>query len=173
MIKKAFCVLYNGIRFIGHPCYRNLLAVDTSTRVERSRKAKIQIGSKFRTRRNVELNARGDAQISIGNDVFMNSGCIITARKKITIGEHTIFGPNVTIYDHDHQIDDGKILDNQFVAEEVTIGKNVWVGAGSIILKGSCIEDNCVIAAGSVVKGRVPSGCIFVQKREKSMLPLK
>ena len=173
MIKKALRILYNGIRFIGYPCYRNLLAVDTSTQIELSRKAQIQIGSKFRARRNVELNIRADAQISIGNDVFMNSGCILTARKKITIGEHTILGPNVTIYDHDHQIEKGRVLDNQFVADEVTIGRNVWIGAGSIILKGSCIEDNCVIAAGSVVKGRVPSGCIFVQKREKSMIPLK
>ena len=173
MIGKVLRVLKNAVRFLGMPCWRNLLAVETTVRVEKARRAVLRIGRGFRARQNVELNVRGNAQVSVGDEVFMNSGCIITAREKISIGDHTIFGPNVIVYDHDHRIEDGHVLENDFVTEAVTIGHHVWIGAGSIILKGSCIEDHCVIAAGSIVKGKVPSGSILVQKREKTLLPLK
>ena len=54
----------------------------------------------------------------------------------------------------------------------IRIGKNVWIGAGSMILKGACIEDGCIIAAGSVVKGRVEKGNVFVQKRQATLIPI-
>ena len=109
---------------------------------------------------------------SIEENVFLNSGCILTAREKISIGNHTIFGPNVLVYDHDHQIENEKVLENTFVTEAVCIGNNVWIGAGTVILRGSVIEDNCIIAAGSIVKGHIPAGSIYVQKREKTVLSL-
>ena len=70
----------------------------------------MKIGKGFRTRRHVEINVRGHAQLSIEENVFLNSGCILTAREKISIGNHTIFGPNVLVYDHDHQIENEKVL---------------------------------------------------------------
>lgn len=172
MIKKIFRCIYNCIRFIGYPCYRNLLAVTASTTIEKSPKANMKIGKGFRTRRHVEINVRGHAQLSIEENVFLNSGCILTAREKISIGNHTIFGPNVLVYDHDHQIENEKVLENTFVTEAVCIGNNVWIGAGTVILRGSVIEDNCIIAAGSIVKGHIPAGSIYVQKREKTVLSL-
>lgn len=168
MIKKALRMLYNSIRFIRKPCYRNLLAVEATARIQKNKGATLQIGNGFRARRNVELNARS-GKLTVGNNVFLNSGCIITAREEITIGDNTIFGPNVIVYDHDHKRDGHIVLDNEFVGAPVRIGKNVWIGAGSIILMGSVIEDNCVIAAGSVVKGTIPEGRVFVQKREKCL----
>ena len=168
MIKKAFRLLYNSIRFIGRPCYWNLLAVEASVRIEKNKHASLQIGNGFRARRNVELNARS-GQLIVGNQVFMNTGCIITAREQITIGNGTIFGPNVMVYDHDHKIENGRVQDNQYMCAPVTIGKNVWIGAGSIILMGSVIEDNCIVAAGSIVKGTIPEGSVFLQKRNKSL----
>lgn len=171
MIKKACRLLYNSIRFIGRSDYGHLLAVDTSTRIEKSRRAVLRIGSGLRTRRNVEILAR-DGELTIGDEVFLNSGCIVTARESITIGSGTIFGPNVLVYDHDHRVENGKIQSNAFVSQPIVIGKNVWVGAGTIILKGAVLEDNCVIAAGSVVKGVVPKDSVFVQKRERTVLPL-
>lgn len=172
MIKKAFRMLYNSIRLIGKPCYRNLLAVEPTARIEKSKKATLQIGKAFRARRNVELNVRS-GKLCIGSNVFLNSGCIITTRESVTIGDGTILGPNVIVYDHDHKMENGRVLDNDYICAPVTIGKNVWIGAGTIILKGTTIGDNCIIAAGSVVSGVVPTGSIYVQKREKAILPLK
>lgn len=172
MANKIIRLIYNGIRFIGNPAYSNLLAVEFSTRISKSSVSTLKIGKKFRARHNVEINIRDNAVVEIGDDVFLNSGCIITAREKVVIGDSTIFGPNVVIYDNDHMICDGTIVDNKFVTEPVVIGSNVWIGAGTIILKGSSIGDNCVIAAGSIVKGRVESGKMMVQKRDKEFYPI-
>ena len=68
-----------------------------------------------------------------------------------------------------HTRENGRVLDNDYICAPVTIGKNVWIGAGTIILKGSAIEDNCIIAAGSVVKGIIPEGSVFMQKRERNI----
>lgn len=173
MIGKVCRVIYNSLRFIGHHAYKSLLGVTASTRIDESSDSSLQIGRNFRTRRNVELNIRKNAKVTIGDNVFLNSGCMITARQRVVIGSNTIFGPNVIVYDHDHVIRDGHVIDNEFVTEEVIIGSNVWIGAGAIILKGSVIEDNCIIAAGSVVKGKVESGNIMLQKRNPTIKPLQ
>lgn len=171
MFGKAMRCLYNSVRFIGLPNYRRLLAIDSTAQIDMNRCAELSIGARFRARRNVEIHIRS-GQLHIGDDVFLNSGCIITAREKISVGSGTIFGPNVLVYDHDHAVLNGCVVDNQFVTAPITIGKNVWIGAGTIVLKGAVIEDNCVIAAGSVVTGTVPAGSVMVQKRERTILAL-
>lgn len=173
MANKIIRVLYNRIRFIGNPAYSNLLAVEPSTRISRSAGATLEIGRKFRARHNVEINVRDKAIIEIGNDVFLNSGCIITAREKVVIGDNTIFGPNVVVYDHDHLIRNGEIIDNEFETKPVIIGANVWIGAGAILLKGAIIGDNCVIAAGSVVKGKIEGNNMMIQKRDTELRPIR
>lgn len=172
MASKIVRLIVNGLRFVGNSAYANLLAVEPSVRISKSKGAVLKIGKKFRARHNVELNIRNKAILEIGSDVFLNSGCMITARERVTIGDHTIFGPNVVIYDNDHKIRNGKVLDNEFETAPVVIGKNVWIGAGAIILKGSVIEDNCVIAAGSIVKGRVESNHILIQKKNTELRPI-
>lgn len=172
MINRIFRIIYNGIRFVGNPEYKNLIAIEPSAKISKSKNAKLEVGKKFRARYNVEINVRDRASVKIGHDVFMNSGCIITAREKVVIGDNTIFGPNVVVYDNDHLIRDGKVIDNDFVTEPVIIGSNVWIGAGAIILKGSHIGDNCVIAAGSVVKGKIESNNLVIQKRNTTLKPI-
>ena len=156
MANKIIRLIYNGIRFIGNPAYSDLLAVEPSTRINKSAGAILKIGEEI-PGHVIMLSLMSETKrlSRIGNDVFFNSGCIITAREKVVIGDNTIFGPNVVIYDNDHIIRDGKIIDNEFETEPVIIGANVWIGAGAIILKGAVIEDNCVIAAGSVVTRKV------------------
>lgn len=173
MLEKICRVIINGIRFIGFSSYRNLFAVSISTHIKTASNAQVYIGKRFRTRNNVELNVREDARLEIGDNVFINSGCIITARDSITIGDNTILGPYVMIYDNDHTVVDGKVSDNHYVTSEVKIGANVWIGAGTVILKGTVIEDDCVIAAGSVVKGIVKKGSMIVQKRNTQVITLR
>ena len=52
-----------------------------------------------------------------------------------------------------------------------TIGNDVWIGAGAVILRGTTIGDKAVIGAGSIVKGDVPAGCVYYQKRETVIRP--
>lgn len=172
MDNKIIRIIVNGIRFIGKPFYIKVLAVDTTTIIRKTSSAKVKIGNGFRSRRNVEINARDNGTISIGDNVFLNSSCIITARNNIEIGDNTIFGPGVVVYDNDHIIRDGLVVDNEFITAPITIGRNVWIGANTVILKGSQIEDGTIIAAGCVVKGNVPSGTILIQKRETTYKPV-
>lgn len=101
--------------------------------------------------------------MDIGKNVFMNDGCKITVRQKVNIGDGTIIGQNVLIYDHDHDYKQ-KNMRNNFLKSEVIIGKEVWIGSGAIILKGVHIGDKAVIAAGSIVISDVPPFAVYYNR---------
>ena len=58
----------------------------------------------------------------------------------------------------------------QFKSADIIIGKNCWIGANTIILKGTRIGDNSIIGAGSVVRGEIPNGSLVIQKRKTDIL---
>lgn len=118
----------------------------------------IRIGRKAAVRKNTEIAAT-KGQIMIGNSCFINRNCMIVAHEKIEIGDGTTIGPNVCIYDHDHDGEGG------YKTKPVIIGKNVWIGAGCILLKGISIGDNAVIGAGTVVTRDVPANTVSYNKR--------
>lgn len=124
--------------------------------------SKINFKSNCRTRRNCTFYCYDGATINIGKNVFFNEGNIVSAREKITIGDNCNFGNNVSIYDNDH---DYKHDLNKYLTSKIVIGNNVWIGAGSIILRGVSIGDNCVIAAGTIVNKNIPNNTIVYQKR--------
>lgn len=109
---------------------------------------------------------RSNAKLKIGNNVSLNYNDMIVCHEKITIGNDVQLSPNVQIYDHDHDYKAG-LKKMKYKTAPVEIGNEVWIGANSIILRGTTIGDNAVIGAGSVVKGNIPAGTVFVQKREK------
>lgn len=121
--------------------------------------SKIVLGKKCVIRKYTELTTNNGAIITIGEDVFINRNCILVAHKSISIGAGTTIGPNVMIYDHDHDGSGG------FISSSIVIGKNVWIGAGVIILRGCSIGDNCIVAAGSIVTKNIKSNTKFYQKR--------
>lgn len=130
---------------------------------------KVNLGNRIHARRNVTLEADGGI-IEIGDGCFINEGCMAVAKGHIRIGEYTSFGPNVFIYDHDHDIHSGKnIHDSGFMVSDVIIGKNVWIGANTVILRGSVIGDGCVIGAGSVIKGTYEKDSVVLQKRSEEI----
>ncbi len=104
-------------------------------------------------------------KIKIGNNVFFNSNCIIASHQEINIGDDTSFGPNVVIFDHDHDYKNihGK-KSGKYKKDSIKIGKNVWVGANSIILRGVRIGDNAVIAAGTTVREDIDKNVIYYSK---------
>lgn len=135
---------------------------DVSIQIDR--KSTLTLHSNVSIRRNTEINLRNNSNISIGENVFINSGCIITSHYKVVIGKNVELGPRVMIFDHDHKYKDG--YENRgFNTSEIVIGDNVWIGAGSIILRGSHIGNNCVIAAGSVVKGNFHDNSLIYQEK--------
>jgi acetyltransferase-like isoleucine patch superfamily enzyme len=102
-----------------------------------------------------------DGTITIGNNCGLSSP-VISTRSSITIGERTLIGGNVRIFDHDyHSLDHtkrgGKETAGDVKTRPVRIGNNVFIGTNAMILKGVTIGDRAIIGAGSVVCKTVPS----------------
>ncbi|MGT2681930.1 acyltransferase [Streptococcus porci] len=141
-------------------------------RIYKGSSAHIGMGLKVDT--NALISVLSDGDLVIGNNVGVGSHNMIICHNHIEIGDGTIMGPGVCIYDHDHTFSAEKGVDRtQYSFGEVFIGKNCWIGANTIILKGTIIGDNCVIGAGCVIKGNYPSGSLIIQKRETTVEKIK
>ena len=132
----------------------------------------LEYGKLFILRSGSKIRVRNHARLIIGNKVGIGNRCFIISHNEITIGEGTIIGPNVLIYDHDHDYSSSN-LQKTFVSNPVHIGKNVWIGANVVILRGTDIGDNCVVAAGCILKGNYKSGKIIYQKHETIQKDIK
>lgn len=136
--------------------------------LEFNRGSKVSLGNKVRIHGGSKIKVRPGAQLHIGGSVKINYYCIIACHDKISIGEGTEFGPSVYLYDQDHDYRRGFSANSDeecFKKAPIEIGKNCWIGANTIILRGTRVGDNCVIGAGCVLKGNYPSNSVVVQKR--------
>jgi maltose O-acetyltransferase len=95
--------------------------------------------------------------IRLGAGVFLNFNCVILDVVEVTIGDHTQIGPGVQILAADHPRDPAARAFGLEFGRRVRIGRNVWIGAGAIILPGVSIGDDALIGAGSVVTRNVPA----------------
>lgn len=96
--------------------------------------------------------------IRLGTDVFLNFNCVILDVVQVTIGDRTQIGPGVQILTADHPRDPVLRASGLEFGRPVHIGRNVWIGAGAIILPGVSIGDDAIVGAGSVVTRDIPSG---------------
>ena len=113
----------------------------------------------------IHIEARqSTANIEIEDGVWINNNAVIIAeRSSIHIGANTLIGTEFTVYDSDfHDLNPERRLAGTHQCAAVHIGKNVFIGSRVIVLKGVCIGDNAVIAAGCVVSNDVPEGSIFL-----------
>lgn len=101
----------------------------------------------------------GEANITVGDYVFFNHNCSITAAEKIKIGNHVNIANNVVIVDHDHFVDE-KGVHGKLITAPVNIEDYVWIGANVTITKGVNIGEGAVVVAGAVVTHDVPEHTI-------------
>ncbi|WP_202849464.1 acyltransferase [Clostridium thermosuccinogenes] len=133
------------------------------------KKSKITINPFVFIRKNVTIRVDFDSELVLGEKVFINDNCNINCVRRISIGSYTKIGQNVCIYDHDHNY--RKETTDRLLTGEVVIGSNVWIGSNVVILRNTHIGDNAVIAAGSIVKGDVPPNSVFLNKRQREIIP--
>lgn len=100
--------------------------------------------------------------IRLGRGVFMNFNCVVLDICEVEIGDQTQIGPAVQILTADHPRDPVQRAEGIEFGRPVTIGRNVWIGGGAIILPGVTIGDDAVIGAGSVVTRDVPESATAV-----------
>lgn len=113
------------------------------------------------------LRLTENAKFTIGKNSGFNSYCVITCRDSITIGDNVMFGPFVTIHDHDHVYKtEGQMKASGYVTKPIVIEDNVWIGGNVVILKGVTIGSGSVIAAGTIVNKDVPPNTIVYNKKE-------
>ena len=110
--------------------------------------------------------------IFLGDNCEINMNCVFLDSGRITVGDNALIAPGVQIYTAFHPAhpanrfgppgEDGSFSFCKTLTAPVTIGDNVWIGGGVIILPGVSIGDNAVIGAGSVVTKDIPSDTIAV-----------
>ena len=95
--------------------------------------------------------------IELGERVFFNFNCVVLDVCRVTIGDYTLFGPAVQILTPLHPLN-ADLRRKQEYGKPITVGSDVWVGGGALILPGVRIGSKTVIGAGSVVTRDIPDG---------------
>ena len=92
--------------------------------------------------------------ITIGKNVFINSGCHFQDQGGIVIGDNTLIGHNVVLATINHDLNPSNNRKNHYAP--IHIASNVWIGSNATVLPGVTIGEWAVIAAGAVVTKDVP-----------------
>lgn len=104
----------------------------------------------------------GGRHTHFGKNVYANFNLTLVDDAHIYVGDGTMFAPNVVVATAAHPIDPVLRAGAYQYNLDVRIGKNVWIGAGAVILPGITIGDNSVIGAGSVVTKDIPENVVAV-----------
>ncbi|WP_318385985.1 acyltransferase [Enterobacter sp.] len=121
----------------------------------------LTFSGRFISRRFLTINVMS-GELVVGKDVFFNQNVSINCQNNIIIGNNSIFGESVKLYDHNHRFNlQGNIKDQGFISKPIVIGDNVWIGSNSVILSGVEIGNNSVISAGSIVRCSIPADSIY------------
>lgn len=96
--------------------------------------------------------------LSLGEQVYINAGCVVLDSAPVSIGRRTMLGPAVHIYcaDHAHGLDERRHGLER--ALPVSIGEDVWIGGSAILLPGVTVGDGAIVGAGAVVTRNVAPG---------------
>jgi carbonic anhydrase/acetyltransferase-like protein (isoleucine patch superfamily) len=87
---------------------------------------------------------------------------------RVTLGERTILSSHVSLLTHDYSWTTvlsakGELAGgDEAIVRGIRIGRNVFVGRGALLMPGTVIEDDVIVGAGSVVRGRVESGSVMI-----------
>lgn len=172
-IKAVFCVPLAAIKYAilkvehGNRFKASFPAIMSPlTEVTVEGKSELHIGKKLKMHNGAKIRVRKGGKLEVGKNFGMSNGCVVTAYEHIKIGDNVMLGPNVLIYDQDHDYKaEGGVAAMKFKTAPIAIGNNVWIGANTLILRGTTIGDNSVVGGGTVVKGNFPPNSVIIQKR--------
>jgi acetyltransferase-like isoleucine patch superfamily enzyme len=166
--------LYNAIRISLLKLRYNSIKASLFQRISPSVAIKIlqqgsmSLGKNICIARNSSLVVTNSGKLTIGDKVFMNQNCMISAKSKISIGDHCNFGPNVCVFDNDHRYDAvNGVSASDYSIGEIHIGSGTWVASNVVILRNTTIGKNCVIGAGCVIKGTIPDNTLVYMERNQ------
>lgn len=148
--------------------YRNARIIRFPFYIRGARRIKISKGLTCGV--GIRIDAFGKkSSIEIGNNVRIGDYSHIAAMGRMLIGDNSALANRVYITDHDHGLfndsndhsrPDQLHAEREMFVIPVVIGKNVWIGENTTILKGVVIGDNSIVAAGSVVTKSINSNTL-------------
>ncbi len=100
--------------------------------------------------------------ITVGDNFYANTGCVILDAGKVTVGKNAQLGPRVSIFTAGHPLHPASRNSGYEYGLPIVIGDNVWIGGNSVILPGVHIGNNVVVGAGSVVTKDLPDNVCAV-----------
>lgn len=126
-------------------------------------KGQIHIGRAIYLSDRSSIGAYIEGKVEIGDNNFFNSNVNIVCYNSIKIGDNNLFAPNVVIVDHNHNYDSlSKLICKQgYKCKSVEIGSDCWICANTVICAGAYIGDHIVVAANSVVNGRLEKPGVY------------
>jgi len=105
-----------------------------------------------------------DGPLTIGSHVEIANGCVLTSHTQgVEIGDDCLIGPNVSIIGNNYRYDRLDVpirLQEKVSAKGIRVGRDVWIGAGCVLLDGADVGSGSILAPNSVVSGTVPAGSI-------------
>lgn len=141
---------FTGADMIDYRHHRTMIQID----------GQLNIGGKVKIGKGSRIIVTGE--LTLGNNFITTGDSTIICENKMSIGENTMLSWECVVMDTDQH----KIFDNEkkMVNEstEVTIGKNVWIGARSFILKSASIEDGCIIGANTTLSKSFPDQNVII-----------
>ena len=106
------------------------------------------------------LNTHG--RVTFGNHSHMGAFCYANVLYgHLSIGDHVAIGPGCRLIVYSNHYGADTLVTEMRLEEDIVIGNNVFIGANSVILPGTIIEDHVVIGAGSVVKGQLTANAVY------------
>jgi len=117
------------------------------------RGGQIIIGQGVLISKNVEFSVPQGGALIIGDRCSIGRGGLYSAHEQITIGADTMIAEYVCVHDNNHVFmdPDRKISEQGFDCSAIYIGRDCWIGAQSVVLKGSRVDDGSVVGAQTLV----------------------
>lgn len=100
--------------------------------------------------------------ISLGENFYANHNLVILDGGKVSFGDNVFIAPDCGFHTAGHPIDFERRNKGLEYAYPITIGDNVWIGAGVHVMPGVTIGSNVVIGGGSVVTKDIPDNSVAV-----------
>lgn len=177
-MKKYFLVVYNYIKLKLKSIKTKGLSFSLinmfgiNTKIVLGKRASVILGDRIVSDGRMVIIVDDNASLTIGSRTYFNENAMISCKSNICIGKRCRFGPNVKIFDNDHEFDKENGVKSSHKKTDIIIGDNCWIASNVVILRGTNIGDNCVIGAGCVVKGNIPHGSIVKQNNNLIVEPI-
>jgi len=145
--------------FVRRKIYRTACMIDTNVFITNKRNFTSGHGSCLYHSCYI-LNNNG--KFVIGNRSHLGAFCYVNVcYGSVLIGDDVAIGPGTRIIAYSNHYARGRKVTEERIVGDIVIGNNVFIGANCTILPGTVIQDNVIVAAGTVVKGKLESNNIY------------